>query len=115
MQYIDDYLEYLKYIKKHSEHTINNYRIDLIEFYNFTKKDILNINKDIVNKYMQYLYDNDVSKKTIARRLSSIRSFYNYLYKSNIVSKNYFSGIKNPKRDNSLPKLVKDIDIDKMF
>ena len=115
MKYILDYLEYLKYIKKHSENTINNYHIDLMEFYDFTNKNILNINKDIVNKYMQYLYDKNISKNTIARRLSSLRSFYNYLYKNSIVNKNYFSNIKNPKKDNSLPKLVKNNDIDKMF
>jgi len=115
MNYILEYLEYLNYIKKHSINTINNYRVDLIEFYDFTNKKILDINRDVVNKYMQYLYDKNVSKKTIARRLSSLRSFYNYLYKNNLVSKNYFNNIKNPKKENSLPKLVKDIDIDKMF
>jgi len=115
MNYILEYLEYLNYIKKHFLYTINNYRVDLIEFYDFTNKKILDINRDVVNKYMQYLYDKNVSKKTIARRLSSLRSFYNYLYKNNLVSKNYFNNIKNPKKENSLPKLVKDIDIDKMF
>lgn len=115
MKYIDDFLEYLYIIKKHSEHTINNYKIDLIDFLEFNKKSVKNVDKDIVNKYMQYLYDKNVSRATISRKLSSLRSFYNYLYKNDIVSKNYFSNIKNPKKENSLPKFVKDIDIDKMF
>ena len=115
MKYIEEFLEYLLVIKKHSLHTINNYRIDLCEFLEFNKNKILDINKDDVSKYMQYLYDKDVSKSTIARRLSSLRSFYNYLYKKEYIDKNYFSNIKNPKRDNSLPKLVKEIDVDKMF
>lgn len=115
MKYIEDFLEYLDVIKKHSSNTINSYKIDLLEFLDFNNKDILNIDRNVVNKYMQYLYDKDVSKSTIARRMSSLRTFYNYLYKNGMVNKNYFVGIKNPKKDNGLPKLVKEIDIDKMF
>ena len=115
MNYILEYLEYLNYVKMHSNNTVNNYKIDLVSFYEFNNKKILNIDKNCVNKYMQYLYDKNVSKKTIARKLSSLRSFYNYLYKKNIVNKNYFVNIKNPKMDKGLPKLVKEVDIDKMF
>ena len=81
----------------------------------FNNKKILNIDKDTVNKYMQYLYDRNVSKATISRKLSSLRSFYNYLYNNNIVGKNYFVSIKNPKKEKSLHKFVKNIDIDRMF
>ena len=115
MKYIEEFLEYLNVIKKHSIHTINNYKIDLLEFYEFNKKNIKNINKDIVNKYMQYLYDKNASKATISRKLSSLRTFYNYLYKKDIILCNYFIMIKNPRKDNGLPKFVKDVEIDKMF
>lgn len=115
MKYIDSFLEYLYVIKKHSEHTINNYKIDLVDFLEFNKNNIKNIDKDTVNRYMQYLYNRNISRTTISRKLSSLRSFYNYLCKNNIVSKNYFSAVKNPKKENILPKFVKDVDIDKMF
>lgn len=115
MKYIDNFLEYLEVIRKHSNHTINNYRIDLIDFYEFNKEKIKNVDREIVNKYMQYLYDKNISKATISRRLSSLRSFYNYLEKNGIVNKNYFSMVKNPKKENGLPKFVKEVDVDKMF
>lgn len=115
MKYIENFLEYLDVIKKHSEHTIINYQNDLIDFLEFNDNKILNIDKDIVNKYMQYLYDKNVSRSTISRRLSSLRSFYNYMYNNGYVDKNYFAMIKNPKKEKNLPKFVKDIDIDKMF
>jgi len=115
MKYINDFLEYLLVIKKHSENTIKNYQIDLLEFSNFIKNKYLNINKEDVNNYLKYLYDNKVSKSSISRKLSSLRSFYNYLLKKEIVDINYFSLIKNPKKDASLPKYVKETDIDKMF
>ena len=115
MKYIEEFLEYLDVIKKHSEHTIINYQNDLIDFLEFNDNKILNIDKDIVNKYMQYIYDKNVSRATISRRLSSLRSFYNYMYNNGYVDKNYFAMIKNPKKEKNLPKFVKDIDIDKMF
>lgn len=115
MKYIEAFLEYIEVIKKHSKHTINNYKIDLEDFLNFNNNKVLNINKDIVNKYMQNLYDKNIKKSTISRKLSSLRSFYNYLYNENKIERNYFATIKNPKKENSLPKFVKDIDIDKMF
>lgn len=115
MRYILDFLEYLDVVKKHSENTISNYNVDLLNFLEFNNNDILNVDRDIVNRYMQYLYDENLSRATISRRLSSLRSFYSYLYNNGIVCKNYFVSIKNPKKESSLPKFVKEVDIDKMF
>ena len=115
MKYIDDYLEYLLVIKRHSDNTIKNYRIDLVLFNEFTQKDLLEINKEDVNNYLKYLYDTNISKSSISRRLSSLRNFYNYLLKKQLVSFNYFDSIKNPKKESSLPKYIKEEDIDKMF
>ena len=115
MKEILEFLDYLEVIKKHSDNTINNYRVDLLDFLEFNNNRLFNVDRDMVTKYMQYLYDKNVSKSTISRRLSSLRSFYNYLYKNGKVNKNYFTSIKNPKKENGLPKLVKEMDIDKMF
>ena len=114
MNYIDDFLEYLVVVKKHSDNTIINYRVDLVEFINFVN-DHIDIKKQDVNNYLKYLFDLKESKSSISRKLSSLRSFYNYLVKNDIVEYNYFKVIKNPKKDNSLPKFVKEEDIDKMF
>ena len=112
--YIDEFLEYLLVVKKHSDNTIINYQVDLLEFMDFTNNNI-DISKDMINDYLKFLYENNVSKSSISRKLSSLRSFYNYLVKNNIVENNYFIMVKNPKKDNGLPRLVKEDDIDKMF
>lgn len=114
MKYIDEYLEYLLVIKKHSENTITNYRNDLTEFLEFNNNKI-KIDKEIVNGYLMDLYEKGVSKSTIGRKLSALRSFYDYLVKKEIIDTNYFKMIKNPKKESSLPKFVKEEDIDKMF
>lgn len=114
MKYIDEFLEYLLVVKKHSDNTIINYREDLIEFLNFMDENIF-IDKSDVNNYLDYLYKNNINKRSISRRLSSLRSFYKYLISKGIVDNNYFELIKNPRLDSSLPKYVKEEDIDKMF
>lgn len=115
MKYIDDFLEYLLVVKKHSDNTITNYNVDLLEFNEFMNDKLLNIDKNDVNNYLKYLYDNNISKSSISRKLSSLRSFYDYLVKKEIIDINYFKMIKNPRKENSLPKYVKEEDIDKMF
>ena len=64
---------------------------------------------------MNYLYDEKVSKSTISRKLSSLRTFYNYLLDKEIIEMNYFSFIKNPKKDKRLPRFVSDNNVDKML
>ena len=115
MTYIDEFIEYIQVVKKHSQNTIINYKADLIEFNEFVNNNLLNISKDDVFGYLKHLYDTNTNKSSIARKLSSLRSFYNYLQKKEIININYFSSIKNPKKTNSLPKFVKEEDIDKMF
>lgn len=115
MQYIDDFLEYLKVVKKHSYNTIINYKNDLCEFYHFTCKKILKVDKELVNSYLNCLYEKNDSKSTVARKLSSLRKFYEYLGKKGIVDVNYFKLIKNPRKDMILPKYVVSSDIEKMM
>ena len=114
MKYIDDFLDYLKVVKKHSDNTIISYHGDILEFSEFVHKNILGIDKAMVEGYLTLLYEKNEKKSTIGRKLTSLRVFYDYLLKNEIVSVNYFSEIKNPKKDKSLPKYVKDDDIDKM-
>ena len=44
MKYVDDFLEYLLVIKKHSDNTIASYRTDILEFNEFVNNNLLNIN-----------------------------------------------------------------------
>jgi len=115
VKYINDFIEYLKVIKKYSEHTIINYKKDIEDFYYYMDGSILDISHDDVSAYLSYLYDNKLNRNSISRHLSSIRSFYNYLVHEDIITENKFKEINNPKRSNSLPKYIKDNDLEKMF
>lgn len=118
MKYIDKYLEYLKVERKYSNKTILSYKDDLIEYNEFLGNNftnILNIDMNIVNNYMKYLYDRKITKSSISRKLSSIRGLYNYLVREDIIKENNFNKIQNPKRELYLPKFLKDEELDKIF
>lgn len=114
MNYIEDFIKYLKVIKKDSNHTLINYKDDLKELHDFNT-DLININEVLVREYLEYLYSKGLNRNTISRKLSAIRSFYNYLLQNNIVKTNYFKEISNPKKNKALPKYAKDNDLEKMF
>ena len=114
MKYILKYLEYLKVVKKDSFYTINSYRIDLEEFYDFYV-DLLKIDERIVSNYLEYLYSRKLNRSSIARKISSLRGFYQYLLKEGLVRVNYFREVSVPKRCEGLPKFVRSSDIEKLF
>ena len=114
MKYIDDFIKYLGVVKKDSSYTLVNYRNDLMELYDFYT-DIVNIDEVIAREYLEYMYSRNLNRNSISRKLSSIRSFYNYLVREGIVSVNYFRDISNPKRAKVLPKYAKDVDLEIMF
>ena len=114
MKEIEEYLKYIKILKKHSNYTIENYKKDLIDLYHF-KEDLLHITETDRDNYLEYLYHKKLNRNTISRKLSSIRSFYHYLEEEQKIKKNIFKEIKNPKKVISLPKYVKDNDLEKMF
>ena len=118
MKYIEKYLDYLKVVKKYSNKTILSYYDDLIEYNEFLGnnfKNILNIDIDITKEYLKYLYERGINKNSISRKLSSIRGFYNYLVKEEIITSSPFNSIPNPKKDLYLPKFLNDKELNKIF
>ena len=114
MKEILRYLEYLKAVRKYSDCTILGYREDLMELYDF-KNDVLNYSQKDVRDYLEYLYARGLSRSSISRKLSSIRSFYRYLEEEGRIQENFFKEVSNPKRESLLPKYARDSDLEKMF
>lgn len=82
----EKFLDYLQLEKRYSPHTIISYRRDLDDFYSFylkteSSEDILKADKKIIRNFVVQLSENDISKRTINRKLSTLRSFYLFLLK----------------------------------
>lgn len=105
----DKFLDYLQNIKKYSDNTIINYEIDIDRYEKFLKinnKKINNIKYKDVLDFISYIKDNHKST-SINRCLSSLRSYYNYLLKENIVDANPFKLVNSMKKEKKLPEYFK--------
>ena len=114
MKEIEEFLKYLKILKKHSDYTIISYREDLMELYRF-KNDLVHFDENDRDAYLEYLYERHLNRNSVSRKLSAIRSFYHYLQEEGVINDNCFSDVKNPKKVLALPKYAKEKDLEKMF
>lgn len=83
---LDKFLEYLQFEKRYSPHTITSYKKDLEDFSHFylkteSSEDISKADKKIIRNFIVELSENNISKRSINRKLSSLRSFYLFLLK----------------------------------
>lgn len=116
--YLNNFISYLTNNKRYSPYTITSYKKDTYDYLEFLKKnniDIKNSNYKILEEYSKYLYKKKLSKRSIARKYSSIRTFYNYLEKNNILENNIFNLVENPKKEEKLPRFINEYELDKMF
>lgn len=83
---LDKFLEYLKLEKRYSPHTITSYRKDLEDFSYFylrteSSADLLKVDKKVIRNFIVELSEKNISRRSINRKLSSLRSFYVFLLK----------------------------------
>ncbi len=117
-QYINDYLDYLLYQRNYSEHTITNYRDDLLFFKNYVSREdisFLEVDYTFIRGFYNYMDSLGHAKSTISRRISSINNFYKYLARNNYIDFNPFSLTKGPKKDKLLPKFLYYNELDDLF
>lgn len=115
MKEIDLFCNYLLIDKKYSSNTIESYRSDLTKFNDYINKSIIDIRECDVKEYLKDLTHHEESKKTIARNISCLRSFYKFLIIEKIVTTNIMENIEIPKLDKTLPKILDEEDIDNLL
>jgi integrase/recombinase XerC len=125
------FLQFLRVVKNASEHTIRNYCIDLEDFKSFFEDRVLQlplekrteklkykqlpmlkseasfavdaVDKRALRAYLAKLAERCTTKKTVLRRLSTLRSFYKFLFKEKLIFSNPLDAIDSPKTDKRLP------------
>ena len=83
---IEKFLEYIEVERRYSQHTITSYRKDLGDFHAFVMEtegheNLVKADKKVIRNFMVHLSENKISKRSINRKLSSLRSFYLFLLK----------------------------------
>ncbi len=115
IQEIDLFTNYLLIDKKYSPNTIESYKRDLVKFDKFCNKKINSITELDIKKYLNMLTDEAEEKTSVARNISSLRSFYKFLMIEKIVSNDPMENIELPKLDKRLPKTLDEEDINKLL
>ncbi|MBU4376330.1 MAG: tyrosine recombinase XerC [Candidatus Omnitrophica bacterium] len=104
LRYIDKFVNYLNIEKNASHHTIVNYSVDLRDFAKFLgETSVENVSYLFLRKYLANMKAKNYSKRTVARKLASLRSFFKFLYREGYIKANPSSGIATPKLDKKLP------------
>lgn len=106
---LDNFFKVLKSEYNYSFYTIKNYKLDLTLFFDFLNKSNINylyLNKDNVLAYLKYLDKMNLKNSTISRRISTLRTFYNYLMNEGLINSNIFLNVKNPKLEKKLPNYL---------
>ena len=108
---IGDWKMYLMTEKMYSLHTLDAYLRDLSFFINFfeDKQSIEDIEGKTVRDFRAFLSHRlrkNISKSSLSRELSAIKSFYNWLDKNDIAKNSAISIITSPKKDKCIPKAI---------
>lgn len=107
---VDRFLDYLKNELNYADNTILSYKKDLAKYFGYVEKesiDYLTIDRMQIRTYLRFLDEEEkLTNRSIARRLSCIRSFYNYLVIEGMIDANIFKTINNPKIEKTLPNFL---------
>lgn len=105
--YIEQFITWLLVEKGYSPHTALGYRRDLVEFQRFcgTIPDPGAITAQLVQSFVGSLYAVNASA-SVARKLSSLRSFFKYLQREGVVGTDPISGIAGPKLGQHIPAFL---------
>lgn len=107
---IKEFLETLEVQKQYSLHTLEAYGRDIHEFTDFLTQEAISSYEEvdylIIRNFLGKLYDESLQSSTIARKLSSLRSFYDYLLKHQHVKDNPFVLAKAPKLEKKNPDFL---------
>src|SRR5690554_5435773 len=112
--------DYLTYEKNYSLNTIKSYLFDINEFRDFVISEsfgdsVIVERQRIFGYFLNHLASKDLSNRTIARKLSSLRTFYNYLKTEGYILKNVVLQVKAPKQGKKLPKVLKKNEIELVY
>lgn len=118
--YIHTFLDYLKYQKRYSRHTVISYENDLNSFSAFTLAqfgmgELNEIKPAFIRTWLASLKESGISSKTINRKISALKSFFKFNLKQGLISQSPMDTIISPKASKRLPQFVDKEDINTLF
>ncbi|MBN8702294.1 MAG: tyrosine-type recombinase/integrase [Bacteroidetes bacterium] len=118
--HLTEFIDYLKYEKRYSAHTITSYKNDLSQFFVYLSKQYENLKFDEVShlhirSWMVSLIEAKTSTRTVNRKISTLKSYCKYLLKMQLIANNPTRKIVSPKNPKRLPTFVEESKMDMLF
>lgn len=103
------WIKYLETIRGYGVHTLDAYKRDVVEFLKFCTDrnyDFLSPDKYILREFLSVLSERELSRPTVARKISSLKNFFKFLFKDKVILSLDVSIFKSPKLKRSYPKSI---------
>nr|WP_053035616.1 tyrosine recombinase XerC [Staphylococcus haemolyticus] len=112
------FLNMLKVERNFSAHTLKSYHDDLVQFNHFLEQELINLRtfeyKDARN-YLSYLYSQNLKRTTVSRKISTLRTFYEFWMTQDEAIINPFVQLVHPKKENYLPQFFYEEEMEALF
>lgn len=117
---IQSFFDYLMYEKKYSVHTVTSYKNDIAQFVAFInpQNEVIpasEINYQQIRAWVASLIKNKIAARSVNRKLSSLKSFFKYLQRQQIIDVNPMAKISGPKTPKRLPVFVDEHQMEDLF
>jgi integrase/recombinase XerC len=112
LQTIEKYLAYLRSVKNSSPHTISNYGKDLAQFIAYLSPPGLRppalpaVTHHIIREFVAHLHDQGLQKTSIARKLATLRSFFKYCVREDLLKESPARLVPTPKLPKRIPSVL---------
>ncbi len=118
--FLDKFYDYIRYEKRYSVHTVTAYRADLEQFRDFLRQQDETMDLDLVNyqhvrAWIAELMDQKLNPRSVNRKLSSLKSFYKFLQRQDLLKVNPLQKITGPKPARRLPVFASEEDMNRLF
>ena len=117
-QILDAFIDNIWIEKGLSQNTLDSYRSDLEQFSKWLKKNNLSYiktSKKEILSYLSFLFQKGLGSKTVARKLSSLKSFFRYLVFKSIIPNDPSSEVETPKLLKSIPKSISEKEVEALL
>ena len=115
---IDAFIDTIWIEKGLSTNTLNSYKSDLEKYFNWIELNSLKykeLSRSDVLEYLAYLFGQKLEGKSVARNLSSLKAFHNYLILKDITKSNPCEKIETPKFVKSIPSSLSENEVEKLL
>lgn len=116
---LEDYIHFLKVERQLSKNTISSYKRDLVDYIVSMEKigieSVDEIDRSVILQHLHKLKEEGKSSRTIARHISSVRSFHQFLLREKITTQDPTVHLEMPKIDQKLPSVLSVAEVDKLI